>query len=166
MKNISKKLLNYRDACNYIKKKLMDALGPNLISIVIFGSYAMLVPSVDSDIDLLLIVKERNSDTEDIVRGFSVDFAFTYGRSISPIILSTDDVEKSIQAMDPIIIAIFWAHDILFDKERWFEKQMTTLQNKILSQKDEIKMKRGAMVWTKEDLKILQESIMRQGKQS
>ena len=119
--------LNYLEACKYITTQLKNVLSENLISIVIFGSYAMLVPTIHSDVDTLVVVSELTSNAEKAVMEIATDFALTFGYTLSPIILSSKDVENSVNAIDSFITFIFWAHDILYDKGNWFKHQMDQL---------------------------------------
>jgi len=151
--------LNYIEACKYIGTRLKIVLGDNLISIVIFGSYAMLVPDIYSDIDTLIVVHEVTPKIEEVINEVATDFAITFGRTLSPVVLSSKDIEDSINAVDSFIVFIFWAHDILYDKKNWFRQQMDLLQQKLMKTKKKIIFRRGALVWTLEDLKILQGNI-------
>lgn len=149
--------LNYLEACEYIKDKAQKEILDHLISIVVFGSYAMLVPTEYSDIDVLIIVDNISSEIEKRIKNIAIDFAFKFGRSLSPIILSSKDIKDSITAMDSFIIFVFWAHDILYDRNNWFKSQMDALQQRLVKIKKKIIFRQGPLVWTQEDLKILQE---------
>jgi len=159
---VIKKPLNYIKACEHIKDYLLKCLKDNLISAVVFGSYAMLVPSIESDLDLLVVVHRVDDTVEKILNELSVNFAFSYGRTLSITVLSAEGILKSVDALDPIIIAIFWSHDILFDRNNWFRKQMDSIESKILAQEINLKIKRGALVWTVEDLKSLRKNTTKQ----
>ena len=58
-----------------ISKKLRKKFGDNIVKIILFGSYARGDYSAESDIDLLLIVKDDSiADIEDEIRKIIYSF--------------------------------------------------------------------------------------------
>ena len=64
-----------------ISKKIREKFGANVERIIVFGSYARGEQGVDSDLDLLVVVKDEN--IEDELRKIVYSFIPTIGRLIS-----------------------------------------------------------------------------------
>ncbi|MBU4321331.1 MAG: nucleotidyltransferase domain-containing protein, partial [Nitrospinae bacterium] len=63
-------------------------LGKNLIRIELFGSRARGDYSKGSDIDILIIVKERTIDVMDKIAEITAELNLEYNLSISPVVFS------------------------------------------------------------------------------
>ncbi|MBI5730115.1 MAG: nucleotidyltransferase domain-containing protein [Ignavibacteriales bacterium] len=72
-----------------LRNALVPLLGDNLIKIVLFGSYANLDYSHDSDIDIIILTKDNESEQIDLneqINTLCVDLSLKYGVVISVII--------------------------------------------------------------------------------
>ncbi len=78
--------LNERRAVKEFVKKLKNELGDNLLNIRLFGSKARHDFTRDSDIDILLILAEKNSEYIDKIVDILVDIQLEYDANISPVI--------------------------------------------------------------------------------
>lgn len=76
------------------KKTLEKSLGPNLISLRLFGSKARGSYGKDSDIDLLLIIKEKNRQVEKIVYNTVTDLMLESGVYLSVKIFDSKEFQK------------------------------------------------------------------------
>lgn len=76
------------------KKTLEKSLGQNLISLQLFGSKARGNYGKDSDIDLLLILKEKNPRVEEIVYNTVTDLMLKSGVYLSVKIFDSKQFQK------------------------------------------------------------------------
>lgn len=70
---------------------LREALGRNLEEIRLFGSKARGDDFFDSDIDLLVIVKQRNAKVDDQVLNIAFEVSLDLDVLISPVVFSHDE---------------------------------------------------------------------------
>ena len=78
--------LNEKRAVKEFAKKLKNELGDNLLNIRLFGSKVRHVFTRDSDIDILIILAEKNSEYIDKIVDILVDIQLEYDANISPVI--------------------------------------------------------------------------------
>jgi predicted nucleotidyltransferase len=78
-----------------ISKKLRKKFGNKIVKIILFGSYARGDYSAESDIDLLLVVKDDSIvDIEDDIRKIIYSFIPAVGRLISVKIVGAEKYAK------------------------------------------------------------------------
>ena len=85
---------------------------PNLLSIILFGSYSKGNTTKESDIDILILSK-KNINIEKITK----EIYAKYGKEINPIIMTPNDFKK--QKDKPIIKEIINNHHILYGIENF-----------------------------------------------
>jgi len=76
------------------KKALEKSLGQNLVSLQLFGSKARGNYRKDSDIDLLLILREKNHRVEEIIYNIVTDLMLKSGIYLSVKIFDLKSFEK------------------------------------------------------------------------
>jgi predicted nucleotidyltransferase len=76
------------------KKALEKSLGQNLISLQLFGSKARGDSQKDSDIDILLVIKEKNRRIDELIYNIVVDLMLKTGLYLSVKILDLKSFEK------------------------------------------------------------------------
>ncbi|MBD3231118.1 hypothetical protein GF322_00490 [Candidatus Dependentiae bacterium] len=77
-----------------VKQKLIEAYNPN--EIYIFGSYAWGKPSVESDLDILIVIDESNqSSYVRAVKGYLALFDLSIAKDL--IVYTKDEFEKAAQ---------------------------------------------------------------------
>lgn len=74
-------------------KKLREKFGDSIVKVILFGSYARGDYSAESDIDLLVVVKD-DRDIEDDVRKIIYSFIPVVGRLISVKIIKAENYAK------------------------------------------------------------------------
>ena len=77
---------NEKIALDEFVKKVKSELGSNLLDMRLFGSKARGEFSSDSDIDILLILTERNPESINKIVDILVDIQLEYDANISPVI--------------------------------------------------------------------------------
>jgi len=85
----------------------------NVLSIVLFGSYAKGTATKASDIDILLIKGKGNIKIEKLTR----EIYAKYGKEISPIVISQQDFRK--QRSEAIVHEIIKNHYVLYGAENF-----------------------------------------------
>lgn len=76
--------LEFKKMIKEFKEELKEVLGEKFMDLILFGSYARGDFSTDSDIDLLLIVKERlSSEEKERVSSICATFSLKYDIVIS-----------------------------------------------------------------------------------
>lgn len=127
---------NYKELLNRFKQLLKEKFGANLISIVLFGSVARNTAGVESDIDLLIIIKEAPSSyykrLEPII-GIelklrqSAELTKDGSPMLSTIILSRDEaLENRNIFLDMIEDSI-----ILYDQDSFFKNRLKDIQKRL-----------------------------------
>lgn len=106
------KFYNLNKELRLILEDFINALQGNIITLVLFGSYARGTASKKSDIDLLLICK-RKLNIESIIK----EVYAKYGKEIMPIVLDEEGFKKQ---KDRILIKeIIKEHYILYGAENF-----------------------------------------------
>ena len=82
-----------KSALQQFKAGLNQALGPKIIELKLFGSKARGDDRPDSDIDLLVIVTDDDWRICDVVYGIATDILLQTDISISPKVISKNQLE-------------------------------------------------------------------------
>jgi len=79
-------------------ERFFEGLGNDLIDVTVFGSVARGEEDDDSDVDLLLVVRDGADveDLEDMIDRISIDAAREFGCSVMPIVASQSDYRRKI----------------------------------------------------------------------
>ncbi len=106
--------LMVRSLCDEFKEKLM--------AVVVYGSHARGTARPGSDIDLLVVVRGLPRDWESIHR-LEDQWARKgrrFGRRFQVMLASPEDVEDSVQWAAPLMLEIYNAHEVVFDRGDFF----------------------------------------------
>lgn len=76
--------------------------GDNTLACCLFGSYARMSFSEESDIDVLLVVKKKESALRQKISQLSS----VLGREVSPLVLSQNEFEKALKGKEPAIMSL------------------------------------------------------------
>lgn len=130
---------------NVLLSRLRDALvdaflrvfKDNLISLVLFGSYARGEPEPDSDIDLLVVlgrvddryaIQKDLDEVEELLKPLFNDMSVCGFRSyLSPIVLSKEQA----LVVRPLYIDLVFDANILYDREGFMFKLLSRLKEKL-----------------------------------
>jgi len=120
-----------KDALKFFVNECKKKFRKDLVSIILFGSYAKGNWKEYSDVDLLIIVdkklplfKERFKLLEDITS----KIIEKYYLRLFPIITSVDELNP--KYLNPLILGILTGHKVLFGKKFW-NKYLSKLKNTI-----------------------------------
>ena len=122
MRDISKILDEFLQKC---KQKF----GDNLISIILFGSYARGMATEYSDVDLLIIAKnlpKRRIERYKIIRDIILDFIYEYEINISPILIKPE--ELSHKNISPLIYGILTGYKVIYDKDNFWKNYLERIK--------------------------------------
>jgi len=121
--------------------------GLGLVSLVVFGSEARGEALPDSDVDVLVIVRDYSPDLTKIVRRVAFETSLEVGRKISVEIYSMDDFRFMVEEKFPFALGVYSAYRVLFDSG-FFKKQVKILED--MKQRGEIKRHSRSKVWVVE----------------
>ena len=128
----------YRSVLSKLLTLLLEVFGENLVSLVVFGSVARGDYRRDSDIDLLLVVKNLpkgrfrrvelfEKAEEKLERDLSTLFDKGYYISFSPIIKTPEEASK----ISPLYLDMIEDAVIVYDRNGFFEKILLRLKRKL-----------------------------------
>ncbi|MCD6408553.1 nucleotidyltransferase domain-containing protein [bacterium] len=116
-----------------IKEEYLKKYGENLISIVLFGSFARGLDTPVSDVDILIILEEVRNSYEIYTEFFSLlDKTSSYSemkrRKIYPLI---SPIIKSKKSLIPRALPYLWSSEfkIIYDRNKFFERFIKELEN-------------------------------------
>lgn len=88
------------------KRQLTKELGNTLVKIVIFGSRATGQATEDSDIDIAVIIKERELKIKILIWDIANEFLISDDLLISPLVLSSDEYQNLLRRERAIALTI------------------------------------------------------------
>jgi predicted nucleotidyltransferase len=116
-----------------IIKDIKAEFGKNLVSVVLFGSYATGKQGEGSDIDILVIAdnlplsrKERLSIIFSITRKYLLK-----GKTVSIILRTKDEIKNGFEYYNPLLLSISENYKLLYDREKFFSALLKSIKNKI-----------------------------------
>ena len=92
-----------RSALEQLVKRLRDQLQDQIVDLQLFGSKSRGTYHEESDIDLLLVVRERTTAVLDIIAEISLEIAFQYDAHISIILFSSEEYNQNVAWETPFI---------------------------------------------------------------
>lgn len=78
----------WQQAINKFSRNIRDRLPSNIRDVRLFGSVAKGTDTLESDIDILVLVERDDRATSDIIMDIAVDINLDYDVVISPIIMT------------------------------------------------------------------------------
>jgi uncharacterized protein len=127
-------------------QSLCYELGKQLVSIIVYGSYARETATLGSDIDLFIVVKALPKDWQSIhcledewmLKGRQL------GKRFEITLVTPEDVLDSIEYATPMVLEIYNAHKIILDRGDFFKDCMKRMEYIIMERG--IRMKKPG-VW-------------------
>lgn len=119
-KEIKNILEEFKDECN-------RRFGADLVSIVLFGSYARGRAKKYSDIDLLVVARNLPEDWRErdrILDDLESYFLKKYHKRIFPIPTTPEAIIDSVKRGNPLFYGILTGYTILFDRNDFFKNEM------------------------------------------
>jgi predicted nucleotidyltransferase len=91
---------------SYLARLLTKRIGSDMISAVLFGSIAAGAEKADSDIDVLIVIKDRadKGRIEKILDELSLDVSKMFGNFFSPVVIAASQLKQRYRRRDKFII--------------------------------------------------------------
>jgi hypothetical protein len=109
---------------------LETRFGPDLISVVVFGSQARGEAKPESDVDVLIVIRglprnrfERYGGFRDLARAVSDTFA----KDVAPILLTPEEAER----VKPYYLGMLSGHVVLCDRDGFFAGVLERLRRRL-----------------------------------
>lgn len=99
----------------FVKPKILKLKSKNILSIILYGSYASGNFKLTSDLDLLIIIKNKNEELNDKINKLKKDF-LEEDLLIRIDIMTLNEFKRSYKIKEPLIISIQNNHKILYGK--------------------------------------------------
>ena len=114
-----------------VLKQMLDIVGNDLVSVVLFGSRARKINNDLSDIDILVVLKVyEDYDFSDLRKYFLIK----YGKKLDLQIFSKEDIISNFNDSSPLFVSLLLGKKILFDKEMFFKKAFASFIKKMVYQ--------------------------------
>ncbi len=115
LKEITRVMEAENHANSSMMEEIVDVTAPlNPKTIILYGSYAKGNNSLDSDIDILFIAKEK--ETKKITDAIA-SLSSRINKTISPIIIDIDELYSLLKKKDRFILSIKNDHKVLYGKD-------------------------------------------------
>ncbi len=105
----------YRNVLENFKKRLLKELGERIDSIILYGSMARGEATKDSDIDILIIGKDKNNWKRVSEIAYEIDFENEFKTFITTIFLTREEFEHGIKVCSPFIYDVIKEGVVLYD---------------------------------------------------
>ncbi len=120
-----------------ISKDIKLFWGNNLVSIVLFGSYASAKQTSTSDIDILVIADNLPSSKKDrlsLILSITRKY-LSLGKSVSIVLHSREEILNGFEFYNPLLLSISENYKLLYDDMNFFINLMRAINNKIAKKK-------------------------------
>jgi len=109
-----------KEALKFFVKECKKKFGKDLVSVILFGSYARGNWKEESDIDLLVVVKGKLppfKERHKLLEGTISKILKKYCLRVMPIISSVEELNP--KYLNPLLLGILVGHIVLVGKEFW-----------------------------------------------
>ena len=106
---------------NVLKQKFNE----NLLSIVLFGSIVKGNFTSTSDIDVLVVCEAPIKDLrarDKMILELTEDIELKYSTPIHMTLVSKDEISHAIESVYPLMLEIYEANEIIYDKDNFFKQ--------------------------------------------
>lgn len=108
----------------------------DLLSIVLYGSIVKGNFKSTSDIDILVICRSPARDwraQDEQILELTEHIELKYGTPIHMILVSNEEISGAIESVSPLMLEIYGANEIIYDKNKFFEQIMEDFEKNIHS---------------------------------
>lgn len=116
---------------DWIIAPLRDRFQEDLISIVVFGSFARGEAKEGSDLDILVILRELPQGIDRLRLSAKVSSMLRpppeFPKTVSPVVMTVREIERH----PPILLDMVDDSIILYDRERFFERILRELRERL-----------------------------------
>ncbi|MGC9094211.1 MAG: nucleotidyltransferase domain-containing protein [Candidatus Bathyarchaeia archaeon] len=98
-----------------LSERVLNELGDRIQSIVVYGSIARGEATKDSDIDVLVVSRDKKDEEKVSDVSYEVDFENDFETFIMPIHLTGDEFEHRVKIGSPFIFEILKEGVVLYD---------------------------------------------------
>jgi len=113
-----------------LKKKFKQ----DILSVVLFGSIVKGTSTVTSDIDVLVVNSSPMNDwraRDKLILDLTEDIELKYTTPIHMILVNKDEISQAIESVYPLMLEIYQANEIIYDKENFFKKILADFEKNI-----------------------------------
>lgn len=106
----------------------------DLLSVVLFGSIVKGNFTNSSDIDVLVVCKAPVKDwrvRDKLILDLTEDIELKYTTPIHMILVNKDEISHAIESVYPLMLEIYEANEIIYDKENFFKKIIADFKKNI-----------------------------------
>ncbi len=130
-----------------ITLNIKDLLKENLISAILFGSYAKGTETEDSDVDILIIGKElpNINKRHEIIKEYQHSFLLEKKKKLSFILITKEELENWISNENPLLYGLITGYEYLYDADDFFRNKIVIFKNR---------MKLSNIVYVEDNYKI------------
>ena len=119
---------------DHLAKQAIERWGRDLVSVVLFGSFARGDAHPHSDVDLLLVVENLPKDWR---QRSTLELSFErmgleWGRPLQVILVEPTEVHFAVDSIMPLLLEIREGYHCLFDRERFFQNEMGRLEETLV----------------------------------
>lgn len=93
----------YRKAADEFTRRALEEYSDKIDSIILFGSVARGEAKEDSDVDILVVVKERNIEDMKEIHGITFEVSMEHSQGISPKIYAVNEILNRMEIGAPFI---------------------------------------------------------------
>lgn len=107
---------------NSVVQNLYEEFGEQLVAVVVYGSHARGTATRGSDIDLLAVVRGLPRDWK-VIHRLEDEWARKagrHGKRFQVMLASPEDVEDSVEWAAPLMLEIYNANKVVFDRHDFF----------------------------------------------
>lgn len=136
-----KKQNNKKSATSFVLERCVKLFGNNLISIVLFGSYARKGYSAYSDMDIIIVLERENNNISKLRKEFLIRFE----KKLDLHIFTKEEVIQNFNDFSPLFTTLLLGKQILFDRNMFFKKQFKEFTKKMMQMN--IQYCEGKRIW-------------------
>lgn len=99
----------------FIKPKILKLKSKNILSMMLYGSYAAGNFKLTSDLDLLIIIKNKNKESEDKISKLKRDF-LEEDLLVRVDIMTLNELKRLYKMREPLVLSIQNNHKVLYGR--------------------------------------------------